>query len=46
MLHFEIEPRVGYLYAAVSGPFDLSEAQSGYRGMLQAAQELLSWLGV
>ena len=34
---FEVEPRVGYLYAAVSGRFDLAEAQSGYRGLLQAA---------
>jgi len=34
---FEVEPRVGYLYATVSGGFDLAEAQAGYRGLLQAA---------
>ncbi len=37
MLHFDIEPRAGYLYAAVSGEFVLSEAQSAFRAMLQAA---------
>jgi hypothetical protein len=37
VLHFDIEPRAGYLYATVSGEFDLSGAQSGFRAMLQAA---------
>jgi len=37
VLHFDIEPRAAYVYATVSGEFDLSSAQSGFRGMLQAA---------
>lgn len=37
MLDFDIEPRVGYLFAAVSGEFDLASAQSVYRSVLQAA---------
>lgn len=36
-MQFEVEPRIGYLYAAVSGRFALAEAQSGYSGLLQAA---------
>ena len=37
MLRFDIEPRSGYLYAAISGEFTLSSAQASYRAMLQAA---------
>jgi hypothetical protein len=34
---FEVEPRRGYVYATVSGPFDLAQALSGYRAVLQEA---------
>ena len=36
-MQFEIEARLGYLHAAVSGRFDLARAQAGYSGVLQAA---------
>ena len=37
MIRFEIEPRGAYLYAAISGEFELSSALESYRAMLQAA---------
>jgi hypothetical protein len=37
VLHFDIEARAGYVYAAASGEFVLSDAQAGLRAMLQAA---------
>jgi hypothetical protein len=37
MLHFDIEPRRGYLYVTVSGEVDLLGAQSAYSNALQAA---------
>lgn len=42
-MRFEIEPRLGYLYAAISGRFELAEAQSGYSGLLQAAARTRLW---
>ena len=36
-MQFEVEPRLGYLYATVSGPFTLAPALSGYRTVLQEA---------
>lgn len=36
-VEFDVEPRVGYLYAKVSGSFDLAGAQVFYRRMLQIA---------
>lgn len=37
MLRFEIETRAGYLYATLSGAFQLDSARDAYRGILQAA---------
>lgn len=36
-MQFEVEPRLGYLHATVSGAFDLAHALSGYRAVLQEA---------
>jgi hypothetical protein len=37
VLHLDVEPRAGYLYATLSGEFSVSGAQSAFRGVLQAA---------
>jgi hypothetical protein len=37
MLPFDLEPRIGYLYCAVSGEISLSSAQSGLREVLSGA---------
>ncbi len=37
LLRFDIEPRAGYVYAALSGEFTLASAKDVYRGILQAA---------
>ena len=36
-MQFEVEARAGYLYASVSGRFELAGAQAFYRQMLQLA---------
>jgi hypothetical protein len=36
-LHAEMEPRPGYLYAAIVGEFTQANAQAVYRNVLQAA---------
>ena len=43
MLHFEIEPRRGYLYVTVTGELSIADAE---KALLELLQELLSWLGV
>ena len=37
MLSYEIELRAGYVYAALSGPFDIESAKGVYRAVLQIA---------
>ncbi len=37
MLQLDVEPRLGYLFATLSGPFSLAQAQSAYSSLLQAA---------
>ena len=40
MLRFEIETRAGYLYATLSGAFQLDSARDAYRGILQAVRSV------
>jgi hypothetical protein len=37
LLFYEIELRAGYVYAALSGAFDIGSAKEVYRGVLQVA---------
>ena len=37
MLHFDVEPRVGYLYVTLTGELKLDSAQASFRDMLAIA---------
>ena len=41
MLHFDIEPRVGYLYVTLTGELSLTGAQSAFSELLAAAARQL-----
>jgi len=37
VLHFDVEPRVGYLYVTLTGELELASAQASFRDMLAVA---------